>query len=311
MTPGRRRPGVEPLNSDGPLLRRGTPGPARARADHRDRRVKLSVLGSGSGGNAIFVWAGNTRLLVDAGFSAKRVAERLASLDVDPDAIEAIVVTHEHGDHTRGVGVFARRHGTPLYMTERTEDACRDLFDGRERIERYRVGRAFHIGDVRVEPFLTVHDAADPVGVALVDETTGLRLGIATDLGRPTTQIRHALAACDVLVLEANHDEVMLHTSRYPASVKRRISSSHGHLSNQAAAQLATELLHPQLAGVVLAHLSEECNRPSLARDVVGTALRKAGWLGHLEVAVQHRPTALLDVEDLRYRRGPSQLTLL
>jgi len=99
--------------------------------------------------------------------------------------------------------------------------------------------------------------------------------------------------------------------SRYPASVKRRISSSHGHLSNQAAAQLATELLHPQLAGVVLAHLSEECNRPSLARDVVGTALRKAGWLGHLEVAVQHRPTALLDVEDLRYRRGPSQLTLL
>ncbi|MDH3272055.1 MAG: MBL fold metallo-hydrolase [Gemmatimonadota bacterium] len=273
--------------------------------------MKVSILGSGSGGNSIFVWAGNTRLLVDAGFSARSVAERLERLGVDPDSISGIVVTHDHGDHTAGIGVFARRHGTPLYMTDRTRTACAKLFRGAERVEEYRVGRPFHVGDVRVEPFLTVHDAADPVGVALVDECTGLRVGVATDLGRPTTQIRHALAACDFLVLEANHDEVMLHTSPYPVSVKRRIASSHGHLSNQAAARLATELLHPRLAGIVLAHLSKECNRPALAKDVVGRALEKAGWQGHLEVARQDDPTDLLDIEELRYRSGPSQLSLL
>jgi phosphoribosyl 1,2-cyclic phosphodiesterase len=114
-----------------------------------------------------------------------------------------------------------------------------------------------------------------------------------------------------MLVLEANHDEVLLHTSHYPVSVKRRIASSHGHLSNQAAARFAVELLHPRLAGVVLAHLSNECNRADLALDVVGAALHKAGWSGHLEVAAQDHPTDLLDVEELQYRNGPAQLSLL
>lgn len=273
--------------------------------------MRVSVLGSGSGGNSVLVWAGNTKLLVDAGFSARNVAERLALLDVSPESIAGIVVTHEHGDHTSGIGVFARRHGTPLYLTDRTRAACARLFKGREEIIEYSPGRSFAIGDVRIEPFLTVHDAADPVGVALVDECTGFRVGIATDLGRPTAQIRHALSDCDILILEANHDEVMLHTSHYPASVKRRISSSHGHLSNQAAARLVTDLMHPRLAGVVLAHLSQECNRPSLALQVVAEALDKLGWQGHLEVALQHRPTRLLDVEELRHRAGPSQLSFL
>lgn len=273
--------------------------------------MKVSVLGSGSGGNSIYVRAGNTHVLVDAGFSGKAVAARLERVGVHPDDIAAIIVTHEHGDHTAGIGVFARRHGTPLYMTTRTREACAKLLRGQERIEEYQQGRPFLIGDLRVEPFLTVHDAADPVGVALVDECTGLRLGVATDLGRPTAQIRHALSGCDLLVLEANHDEVMLHTSAYPTSVKRRIASSHGHLSNQAAARLVTELMHSRLAGVILAHLSNECNRPSLAMEVVGAALDKVGWLGHLEVALQDEPTALLDIEDLRYRAGPSQLSLL
>jgi len=273
--------------------------------------VRVSVLGSGSSGNSTYVRGGNTHVLVDAGFSGRSIADRLAKVGVEPESIAGIVVTHEHGDHTAGIGVFARRHGTPLYMTDRTRDACARLLRGPERIESYQAGRPFLIGDLRVEPFLTVHDAADPVGVAVVDECTGLRLGIATDLGRPTVQIRHALSACDVLVLEANHDEVLLHTSAYPVSVKRRIASSHGHLSNQAAARLVTELMHPRLAGVILAHLSNECNRPELAMEVVGASLEKLGWLGHLEVAPQHEPTALIDVEELRYRAGPSQLSLL
>jgi phosphoribosyl 1,2-cyclic phosphodiesterase len=255
--------------------------------------------------------AGNTTVLVDAGFSGRDLARRLAEVGSSPERIAAIVITHDHGDHTRGMGVFARRHGTPLHMTGPTREACDALLRGSEEIVEYRPGRPFTIGDVRIEPFLTVHDAADPVGVALVDECTGFRLGIATDLGRPTAQIRHALSQCDFLVLEANHDEVLLHSGPYPAAVKRRIASSHGHLSNQAAARFALELLHPRLAGVILAHLSKECNRPELALEVVAGALSAAGWRGHIEVARQHEPTALIDIEELRYRTGPSQLSLL
>ena len=273
--------------------------------------MRVAVLGSGSSGNATLVRGGNTRILVDAGFSARDLVRRLELLGVEPEEVVAIVVTHDHGDHTRGMGVFARKHGTAIWMTERTRDACRKLLRGTEDVRLYRPGRAFTVGDVRVEPFLTVHDAADPVGVALVDECTGLRMGVATDLGRPTAQIRHALGRCDLLILEANHDEVLLHTSDYPWSVKRRIASSHGHLSNQAAARFAVELLHPRLAGVILAHLSHECNRPELARRVVGTAMHKAGWKGHLDVARQDEPTDWLDVEELRLRAGPSQLSFL
>ncbi len=273
--------------------------------------MRISVLGSGSSGNSIFLQAGNTRLLVDAGFSGRSLAERLGTIGVEAENIDAIVVTHEHGDHTSGIGVYARRYGTPLYMTQGTQEACSKLFKGQETVLTYYPGRSFHVGDARVEPFLTVHDAVDPVGVAIVDECTGLRVGVATDLGRPTSQIRHALSDCDFLVLEANHDEVLLHTSNYPVSVKRRIASSHGHLSNQAAARFAVELMHPRLAGIVLAHLSKECNSGDLALKVVGGALKEAGWSGHLDVAEQNHPTALLDIEDLRYREGPAQLSLI
>ena len=273
--------------------------------------MKLAVLGSGSRGNSTLVSTGNPRLLVDAGFSGRDLARRLGSLDVEPDLIDGIIVTHDHRDHTRGIGVFARRHGSPIYMTSSTHTACSQLLRGKETVVEYDPAQPFTVGDVYVEPFVTIHDAADPVGVALIDESSGLRLGIATDLGRPTTQLRRKLSACDFLILEANHDELMLHNGPYPASVRQRIASSHGHLSNQAAARLATELMHPRLAGIVLAHLSSECNRPDLARSVVGDALEKAGWTGHLEVAQQDHPTALLDVEDLRVRSDTSELTFL
>lgn len=273
--------------------------------------MRVAVLGSGSAGNSVLVCAGETRILVDAGFSARQLANRLEQLEVSAESITAIVVTHDHGDHTRGMGVFARRHSTPLHLTPRTREACAKLLTGTEEVVEYSPGTPFAIRTLRVESFYTVHDAADPVGVSVVDERSGIRIGVATDLGRPTAQIRHALSGCDALILEANHDDVMLRTGPYPASVKQRIASSHGHLSNQAAARLAVELLHPRLAAVVLAHLSNECNRPILAERVVGDALRKAGWEGHLEVAMQDAPTALLDIEQLRYRTGPAQLSLL
>ncbi|HEX6940182.1 MAG TPA: MBL fold metallo-hydrolase, partial [Longimicrobiales bacterium] len=242
--------------------------------------MKITVLGSGSGGNSTLVEADGTRILVDAGFTGRDLERRLEAVGVDPASLAGIVITHDHGDHTRGMGILARRFGLPLYLTPITRLACSKLLNGKERIVEYASATPFRIGPFEVRPFLTVHDAADPVAVTLRHVESGLKLGIATDLGRPTAAVRHALAGCDVLVLEANHDEAMLWNGPYPWSVKQRIASSHGHLSNRAAAELARELHHPGLGAVVLAHLSDHCNDAVLARDVVGHALERMGFTG-------------------------------
>ncbi|MSR22894.1 MAG: MBL fold metallo-hydrolase [Gemmatimonadetes bacterium] len=273
--------------------------------------MKIAALGSGSGGNAFLIASERTALLVDGGFSARQLVERLEALGVDPASVQAIVVTHEHSDHTRGIGVFSRRFGTALHMTAATRGACARLLRGDETIRLYEPGRGFTVGDLRVEAFLTVHDALDPVAVTVTGLGCGTRIGIVTDLGRPTAGIRHSLGGCDFLVLEANHDEGLLRAGSYPAAVQARIASSHGHLSNRAAASFARELLHPGLTGILLAHLSEECNRPHLARQAVGTALKEAGWSGFLEVASQDEPTSFVDVSELRLGRAGGQLSLL
>ncbi|MBR9990731.1 MAG: MBL fold metallo-hydrolase, partial [Gemmatimonadetes bacterium] len=204
--------------------------------------MRVSVLGSGSAGNATLVEAGDVRLLIDAGFSGRDLERRLCAIDVDPASVSAIVITHDHGDHTRGMGVLARRLGLPLYLTARTRTACAAMLNGTETVRPYSSTAPFRIGPLEVRPFLTVHDAADPVAVTVRDVDTGARLGIATDLGRPTAAVRAELAGCHMLVLEANHDDSLLWSGPYPWSVKQRIASSHGHLSNRAAAELAREL---------------------------------------------------------------------
>ena len=273
--------------------------------------MKFSMLGSGSRGNALLVTSGETTILVDAGFSAKDLARRMEAVGVSPEEIDAIVISHDHSDHTRGMGVFARRHGTPLWMTERTRDACAKLLRGEEAVECYEAGRPFSLGPFRIESFVTVHDAADPVGLAVACEETGFRIGIATDLGRPTAGIRHALSGCDVLVLEANHDEGLLQQAPYPWSVKARIRSSHGHLSNEAAARFALEVMHPGLRAVILAHLSFESNRPTLALETVGRVLRREGFRGWIEVADQDEPMPLVDVADHSSAGDVGQLSFL
>ncbi|MEX1257343.1 MAG: MBL fold metallo-hydrolase [Gemmatimonadota bacterium] len=273
--------------------------------------MRIALLGSGSRGNAVLVAGQDTCILVDAGLSGRELAIRLERLGIAPEGVDGVVVTHEHGDHTRGIGVFARRFQTPLYMTQGTRDACASLLRGGETVHLYEPGRPFAIGDLRVDPFLTVHDATDPVAVTVTGTRCGTRIGIATDLGRPTAGIRHSLAGCDFLVLEANHDEELLRRGPYPSTVQARIASSHGHLSNRAAASFACELLHPKLAGLFLAHLSAECNRPEIAHATVAGALGKAGWRGFLEVASQDEPTTFVDVAELRRARSAGQLSFL
>ena len=268
------------------------------------------MLGSGSRGNAILVESEGVRLLVDAGFSGRDLERRLEAVGVDPHSLTALLVTHDHSDHTRGMGVAARRWQLPLYLTTATRTVCRRLLDGTEDVRPYTSAEPVEVGGLTVTPFLTVHDAVDPVAVTVTERATGEKLGIATDLGRSTATVRHALQRCHVLVLESNHDEVLLRESPYPWSVKARIGGSHGHLSNRAAAELANDLYHEELCAVVLAHLSEAANDPALAHEVVGDALARRRYSGSVAVAPQERPLETIDVTRLRSLRLPAQFSL-
>jgi phosphoribosyl 1,2-cyclic phosphodiesterase len=273
--------------------------------------MRVTVLGSGSAGNSILVESAGTRILVDAGFSGRDLERRLAEVDVAVDSVDALLITHDHGDHTRGMGVLARRWGMPLYITDATRRACAGLLRGDEHVGAYSTSEPVVIGELLIDAFLTVHDAADPIAVTVTEIATGEKMGIATDLGRPTTSVKYALRLCDLLIVESNHDEILLRESPYPWSVKARIASSHGHLSNRASAELAAELCHDGLAAVVLAHLSEKANEPELAMEVVGDSLARRGYAGELRIGVQDRPLQPIDITDLKIRRAPPQLSLL
>lgn len=260
----------------------------------------VTVLGSGSEGNATLVESDGVSILIDAGFSGRDLEQRIESVGVPVSTLSGIVVSHDHGDHTRGMGILARRFGVPLYLTEKTRDACADLLSGKEKVELYRSMQRFTIGPFEIQPFLTVHDAADPVAIAVEHKPTGSRLGIATDLGRPTASVRASLRNCHVLVLEANHDESMLWNGPYPWSVKQRIASSHGHLSNRASAALLKELFHTGLGAVILAHLSVHCNSADVAMEIPEKVLDRLGYKGTLQVAPQDKPLEPIDVAALR-----------
>ena len=262
--------------------------------------MKVTVLGSGSEGNATLVESDGVSILLDAGFSGRDLEQRIESVGVSVASLAGIVISHDHGDHTRGMGILARRHGVALYLTEKTHIACTALLNGKENVLHYASSEPFNIGPFEIQPFLTVHDAADPVAITVEHKPSGSRLGIATDLGRPTASVRASLRNCHVLVLEANHDEAALWNGPYPWSVKQRIASSHGHLSNRASAALAKELYHPGLGAIILAHLSAHCNSERMALEIPQKVLDRLGYQGTLQVAPQDRPMEPIDVVALR-----------
>jgi phosphoribosyl 1,2-cyclic phosphodiesterase len=233
--------------------------------------MRFASLGSGSRGNSLIVDAGDTRLLLDCGFSARSVETRLARLSVLPEEIDGILLTHEHSDHVGGVFRFSCRFGIPVYMTHGTHailsssaDApaeCR-LIDGQTR---------FSVGGVEVTPFPVPHDAREPMQFVVSD---GLcRLGVLTDCGTITPHVVAVLQACHALVLECNHDPDLLAASAYPAALKRRIAGDFGHLGNAQAASLLRRIDTALLRHVVAAHLSQRNNRPDLARKALAQAL--------------------------------------
>lgn len=254
--------------------------------------MKVCALASGSSGNSIYLQEGTTRVLVDAGLTGRQVEERLRAIDVDPGTLRGIVVSHEHADHIRGVGVLARRYGLPVWMTPGTLEACRDAFRGTERIRTFSNDEAVEVGDLHFQPFSLSHDAADPVNFLV--SGGGARLGIATDLGVVTQLVYDRLRGADLVVMEANYDRDMLVNGPYPWDLKRRIGGSRGHLSNGRAAETLRDLAEEGLRQALLAHLSDENNRPDLAEDACraeleGRGVREFG----LTVAAPDRPSSI------------------
>lgn len=242
--------------------------------------MRFSVLSSGSKANCTFVEGGGVRFLVDCGLSGKQAEERLSEIGVDARSLKAILVTHEHSDHLHGVGTLSRRYNIPVYANEAT---MREVAKPKGK-EIFKTGVDFYLsaaplggrssaGGVRVEPFSIVHDALDPVGFAIYAD--GLKLVICTDLGRVTTLVRQRLEGANAILLESNHDHEMLQSCSYTWELKQRIASTHGHLSNEAASQILEEVMHPELFHVVLGHLSENSNTPSLALQTANRYLAR------------------------------------
>jgi phosphoribosyl 1,2-cyclic phosphodiesterase len=239
--------------------------------------IRFASLGSGSKGNALLVESGRTRVLLDCGFGPRELATRLARLGIEPDSIEAVLVTHEHADHVGGAARCAARFGWSVHASHGTTAAAGSLND--TPVRRFDSHACFAIGDLEIHPYPVPHDAREPTQFVFSDGAD--RLGVLTDAGMITPHIVAMLKDCAALVLECNHDAEMLTSGRYPPSLKRRISGEFGHLDNSQAAGLLRAIGGQHLRHVVAAHLSEENNTPKLACAALAQALGcTKDWIG-------------------------------
>lgn len=239
--------------------------------------LKILPLKSSSKGNAILVCSERVKLLIDCGISGKRLEEALRSVEVDPTEISAAVVTHEHSDHTKGLGIFSRKYSVPIFANLGTWNAMRPSL-GKLDDDNIRIiseDTPFCIDDISITAFEISHDAAAPVGY--VFETEHCRAAVATDMGFVSRETISHLSRCREVLIEANYDPNMLDMGRYPFELKQRIKSDRGHLANDDAAYLAETLVKSGTRRVILGHLSEENNLPQLAYHTVKNALSDAG----------------------------------
>jgi phosphoribosyl 1,2-cyclic phosphodiesterase len=238
--------------------------------------VHLTILGSGSAGNCAYVETGETRILIDAGFSLRQIRQRLASIGRVPENLTGILITHEHGDHTQGLSGLGGKLRIPIYCNRPTQEAIAYQLETAFDCRLFTTGASFELGDVLVETFSVPHDAQDPVGFLL--RTASGNIGFLTDLGHLTKLAVERVRSANVLVLEANHDVKLLHDClRRPWSLKQRILGRHGHLSNDSAADAAEQVMSADLHHLYLGHLSRECNKPELAHSVVSERLQRIG----------------------------------
>jgi phosphoribosyl 1,2-cyclic phosphodiesterase len=247
--------------------------------------LKFASLGSGSEGNALIVQCESTAVMLDCGFGLRELARRSERIGFDLANLDAIIVTHEHGDHVGGAPRLARNLGIPVWMTFGTISATQSMWDGVE-LRGFDSHDAFAIDAIECLPFPVPHDAREPAQMVFSDGD--VRLGVLTDVGESTPHIEASLAECDALFLEANHCETMLANSPYPPSLKARIAGRFGHLSNRVSAELLARLAHPKLKRVVAAHLSRQNNASSLAIEAFAAACAGGACAQtHVSVATQ------------------------
>lgn len=262
--------------------------------------LSLTVLGSGSSGNCAVVRTERTRLLLDAGLSARQICLRLERVGLRPGDLDGILLTHEHGDHTQGLEILCRAHDVPLFATPLTRETLAPGFaKARPRWRIMQTGAAFEFQDVRIECFPVPHDAVDPVGFVIADAAS--RLGVLSDVGYITHLIRDRLSGSHTLFIEANYDAPMLEAdTKRPWPTKQRISGNHGHLSNEQAADLVQAVAHEALRHVVLGHLSDDCNDPDVARRKISAALHGTPARGaQVHCAPRREPTPWFEVAPL------------
>lgn len=231
--------------------------------------MRFASLGSGSRGNGTVVEAGSTRVLVDCGFSLRETERRLGRLGLEASQLDALLVTHEHGDHCSGVAALSRKYALPVYLTRGTWSSGR--CDGAGQISYFHSGSNFEIGEITVDPVAVPHDAREPCQFVLQAE--GRRLGILTDLGSVTTAVMDHYQGCDGLLLECNHDIDMLRIGPYPPSLKRRVGGDWGHLNNLQSASLLDQVGGAYLQHLVVAHISEQNNHRDRVTEALGSVL--------------------------------------
>ncbi len=247
----------------------------------------FQVLASGSKGNATLICSERTRILVDAGLSAKELSRRLDQTPVKPNQLDGLILSHEHQDHVRGCGTLSRRYGFPVFLSRGTLENLPSQVGTLPHRQIFQSGNGFTIGDLLIHPFSISHDAREPAG--FVVEHNGCRLGICTDLGVATELVKTRLSGCHGLVLEANHDMQLLVEGPYPWELKQRIRSRHGHLSNEDSFALLEILHHVHLRAVVFAHLSEVNNNPQLVADSIRSLQDKDQWCDvSFQIGLQH-----------------------
>lgn len=251
--------------------------------------LRFATLGSGSRGNALLVEFGSTLLMVDCGLPRRDLELRLKAVGRSPADITALLVTHEHADHLRGVAPFARRYGTPVWMTPGTAANVRSI----PRINSLSCHRPLMLGDIRIEPYTVPHDAREPC--QFVFGAGGRRLGLLTDTGYVTAHIDERLKGCDALALECNHDLESLARGSYPPSVKSRVASNHGHLNNEQAAALLERFRGTGLQWVMAMHISEQNNSAEHVRSALAPAQQAASWPLHL--AEQNRASDWISID--------------